>query len=100
MFGSSWASQYPTEHLVALAKKEWASGLSDVELPQIKLAFDRIKRSGSSFPPSLPKFLSYCKADADWEHRGQAYKLHQRALPKPVNRTAGRAALQGLKAAL
>lgn len=64
----------------------------------LRSAFEKIKQVGDAFPPSLPKFMAYCKSSDDWQHAGQAYKLHQRALPKPVNRTAGRAALQGLKA--
>ncbi|MBE0435694.1 MAG: hypothetical protein IBX56_07820 [Methylomicrobium sp.] len=98
MFGTTWTSQFPTEVMLNLAKREWAEALSAVDLEQIRAAFERVKRSGDAFPPSLPKFLSYCRVEPDWAHRGEAYRMYeQRALPSPVNREVGRSALSVLR---
>ena len=80
-----------------LAKKEWAESLHGMDALKIMAAFEKIKKSGAAFPPSLPKFLSYCNTDSNWAHKGAAYKTFQRALPKPVNRAIGREALKNLR---
>ena len=79
-----------------MAKREWAESVDGMDVQKIKEAFEKIKASGESFPPALPKFLSYCKGD-DWEHKGGAYKPFQAALPKPMNRALGREALARLR---
>jgi len=88
--------------LLALAKKEWALALVGLEMKQIKQGIDRTRNSGDTFPPSLPKFLSYCRNDDNWAHRGAAYReFNNRALPKPpVNKELGRAALKQIRGML
>lgn len=101
MFGSSWRNQYPSDELLLMAKKEWALALDGVEMKQIKAAFEQVKLSGSTFPPSLPMFLSYCREDKDWAHRGGAYRTFKRkCLPAPVDRSVGREALRSLRRVL
>jgi len=81
-------------------KREWAEAIAGLSGNEIKVGISNC-RNDKSWPPSIAEFIALAKESSkDWEHNGQAYKLHQRALPKPVNRAVGRSALQGLKAAL
>lgn len=98
MYGTAWTSQYPTETLLSMAKREWAISILDVDVSKIKTAFEKIKQSGEAFPPSLPRFLQYCNDANDWEHKSAAYKTYRKALPKPINREVGREALRELRA--
>jgi len=71
--------------------------VNGIDVKQIKSAFERINEAGEQFPPSLPKFLSYCKNGTGWAHKGGAYKRHKKALPKLVDREMGRRFLKELK---
>lgn len=80
--------------------QEWGIALFGLTAAQLKRGIDE-SIATLSWPPEIAEFIALAKnASKGWQHRGQAYKLHQRALPKPVDRKVGREALQGLKAAL
>jgi len=86
---------------LSLAKEEWAESVHGIDVKQIKSAFERIKAAGEQFPPSLPKFLSYCKNNTDWAHKGAAYKRFRKALPKPpADKNKARSAFADMRNAL
>ena len=76
---------------------EWGVALSDLTNEQLGRGID-LSIKTLAWPPEIAEFIALAKESGKgWQHAGQAYKLHQRALPKPVNRVVGRAALAGLR---
>ena len=48
------------EELMNLMIDEWSKGLAGITNHDITLALEQVRRSGSDFAPSLPKFIEYC----------------------------------------
>ena len=83
IYGVRWDDQFPTPALHDAAVVEWGLGLAGLSGEAIKRGIDRC-RVGCEWPPSIAAFVKFAKAaDEPWEHRGPAYRLHVRALPKP-----------------
>jgi len=57
--------------LTDLTVDEWSRGLEGIELDLIDSGLEMVRRSGSDFAPSLPKFIQYCggKPKPWWETR-------------------------------
>lgn len=100
IYDNKFTDKYTTNEELEAAQNEWGEALGELSGGQIKLGIESC-RSEFAWPPSIAEFIELAKGGVkDWRHKGAAYKLHQRALPKPVNRTAGREALKGLRVAL
>lgn len=56
MFGARFYDQYGSEPSGA-----WKDAVKELRPDQVKAALTKIRNSGSSFPPSLPEFLSLAK---------------------------------------
>ena len=79
--------------------REWGIALADLTPDQLKCGIEQSIKT-LAWPPEIAEFIALAKGVGGWEHKGGAYKLHQRALPKPIDRAAGRAALAELRRAL
>lgn len=69
------------EGIEELAADEWSEGLAGLIGAQIKKGL--VSWAGD-WPPSLPEFKAACLGADDWEHKGDAYKPFQKALPAPL----------------
>lgn len=72
----SFASQMNNDsEMMMLAVDEWATGLQGLSTDAIQQGLEAVRRSGATFPPSLPEFVALCK-------QGSA-PCHQEFLPAP-----------------
>jgi hypothetical protein len=60
MFPSFGARLDDDEDWMNLTLDEWSKGLSGIPNVDILHAIELVRRSGSDFAPSLPKFIDYC----------------------------------------
>ena len=60
IYGSLWASRYPSEALLAAAKAEWRLALGLKTLAQIKRAMEECHEAHRHFPPTLGEFAELC----------------------------------------
>jgi hypothetical protein len=60
MFPSFAAKMDDDEEWMNLTLDEWSKGLSGIPNVDILHAIEIVRRSGSEFAPSLPKFVEYC----------------------------------------
>jgi len=75
-FPTSYSFLNDDPAMMVLMSEEWAAdfeGLSDDDLIR---GLDFVKRSGATFPPSVPQFISYCKT--------KQCQSHQISLPAPT----------------
>jgi hypothetical protein len=73
--------QSAMEGIEELAVVEWSEGLAELTGAQIK---NGLMSWDGDWPPSLPEFKAACLGVDDWEHKGDAYKPFQKALPAPL----------------
>lgn len=69
---------------IGMIKNEWAIGLEGLNGEEIGRAIAS-SRTGEEFPPNIARFRNLAKGEnsQDWARKGQAYKLHEKALPAP-----------------
>ena len=60
MFPSFGARMDEDEEWTGLMIDEWSKGLSGIPSVDVLHAIELVRRSGSEFAPSLPKFVEYC----------------------------------------
>ena len=60
MYPSFAAKLDDDEELTNLMIDEWSKGLAGITNHDITHALEQVRRSGSDFAPSLPKFIEYC----------------------------------------
>jgi len=60
MYPSFGAKLDADKELMNLMIDEWSKGLVGIANQDITHALEQVRRSGSVFPPSLPKFIEYC----------------------------------------
>ncbi len=66
----SFASQMNNDsEMMMLAIDEWATGLQGLSTDAIKHGLEAVRRSGATFPPSLPEFVALCKQGSAPYHR-------------------------------
>lgn len=101
IYSQKWAAQFASESVLQAAMDEWALGLFGLTGRQIKRGIDCC-RVGCTWPPSIAEFVRFARAvDECWQHRGPAYQLHVRALPKPkANAIVVRSNLSAMRKAL
>ena len=62
IYGKQWTMRFSNQLTLNSAKQEWANGLSKLSGQQIKNGLQECVFSGKEWPPSLPKFITYCTA--------------------------------------
>jgi len=60
-----------------MVRNEWADGLRGFTIDQIRRGL-LVCRDNHNWPPSIAEFRDACQATADWEHKGQAYKISRK----------------------
>ena len=83
------------EQMLSLMVYEWANALRGADPEKIKLALERLRDSGKTWPPSLPEFVAMCKP--------KMAACHQPFLPAPkkkVNKEVANRHLNELRAIL
>ncbi len=60
MFPSFAAKMDDDDEWMNLLIEEWAKGLSGIPMVDVLHGIELVRRSGSEFAPSLPKFIEYC----------------------------------------
>jgi hypothetical protein len=83
IFPQKWDQQYPSEQIAALNMIEWASGIAGLTDEQLARGVNET-RIQCAWPPSISEFRAMCVEHNDWEHKGDAYKPFQKALPAPL----------------
>ena len=78
IFGTKWASNYPSKELEQQAKREWYDALESVPSDRIKFALE-LARDRSDWPPSIAQFLSYTLEAVP----KACHQPFPKALPKP-----------------
>lgn len=101
IFGKKWNDQFSTEQRLESAMSEWGIGLYGLTGDQIKRGIDKT-RLECKWPPSIAEFVQFAKGqDESWEHRGAAYQVAPKALPKPkTDPEKVRSNLQAMRGAL
>ena len=95
---SRWSDQFSTTAEQNSYMEEWGIGLAGLSGDQIALALEKC-RAESDWPPSIAKFRKFALGDSR-HHVGDAYRIYQKALPKPRNKAVAKSAIAGLRAAL
>lgn len=60
MFPSFAAKMDDDEEWMNFLIEEWSKGLSGIAMVDVLHGIELVRRSGSEFAPSLPKFIEYC----------------------------------------
>ena len=60
MFPSFAAKMDDDEEWMNFLIEEWSKGLSGIPMVDVLHGIELVRRSGSEFAPSLPKFIEYC----------------------------------------
>jgi len=80
IYGHIWTSRHASPEAWEITKDEWGQGLAGISTDSIKFALDYLRSEKSGLPPTLPKFIEYCKLFyASYDN-----KLDQSSLPSPV----------------
>jgi hypothetical protein len=72
-----WKESFGSALEIRLAKFEWARELQHLDSLVIEGAIRLMNASGSEFPPSLPKFISYAR-QAEEQLSPKGYKVFGR----------------------
>jgi len=86
---------------ISMVKAEWAIGLYGLSGAEIGGAI-AASRVDEEYPPNIARFRKLAKASGEnWEHKGQAYQMYKKALPKPkASKEVKNAAMKELKGLL
>ena len=84
IWGNAWTDKFRSERMMEIALEEWAIGLYGLSGEHIKRGLDAA-RAHCKWPPSIAEFLDLALDRGNWEHKSEAYKPAQLALPKPRN---------------
>jgi hypothetical protein len=61
MYGKHWLDLWVGVPMEAV-KAEWSRALTGVSVEQVRLALDSMLDKGNAFPPTMPEFVSLCRA--------------------------------------
>jgi len=62
IYGHLWINQYQDEEYISLSKCEWQGGLKVFDSEILAKVLERC-RDKLIYPPSLPMFINFCKAE-------------------------------------
>ena len=74
IWANKWASQFPNEKLLKIAKHEWGTALYGFGADHIKVAIESCKKN-SEWPPSIAEFVSICESQAGIPDCDKAFEL-------------------------
>lgn len=80
IYGHVWTSRHASPEEWEITKDEWGQGLGEFCNESIKFALDYLRQEKSGLPPTLPKFIEYCKL----YNSASVNKVNQTNLPSPV----------------